>query len=91
MPGDMRMQRARRGQADEVATGHFAKIDMAPFCQLVAAGGNQHQAVAAEGNPLDRIRQGMLGRQSEVGSALDTMAWAMSALSRSSTSIERCG
>ena len=67
MPGDMRMQGARRGQADEVAARHFAKIDLPPFCQLVPARGNQHQPVVAEGNSLDRIRQGMLGRKAELG------------------------
>jgi len=65
MPGDMSMQGACRGQTDEVAADHLGKIDLPPFCELVPARGHQHQAVFAERDPLQTVRQDMLGRESE--------------------------
>ena len=63
----MGMQRDRTEQADEIALDHFTEGDLPPVRQFVAAGCDQHQAILAERDPLDTVRQRVFGGKPEIG------------------------
>ena len=67
MSGDMDLKRGGIGQPDEIAVGHLLKIDLAAVGKFVAPRRHQRQPVLAEQEPLDIVRQGMLGRKAEIG------------------------
>src|SRR5229473_8523258 len=55
-------------QSDEVAANYFLKIDLAAAGKLAAPCGHEHQAVLAEQESLDIVRQSMLGGKPEIRS-----------------------
>ena len=66
---DVNLQRGGTGQSDEIADTRLLKIDLAAAGEIAAPRRHQHQAVLAEQEPLDGVRQRMLGGKAEVGGA----------------------
>jgi hypothetical protein len=78
--GDMGMQRARRGQSYEVAARYVAKVDLTPVRQFILPRHDKHQAIFAEGDSLDQVRQRVFGGKSQIRAAAGNRSGDFAAL-----------
>src|SRR5260370_25596162 len=65
----MDLKRGRIRQPDEVAAAYLLKIDLAAAGKFSMPRRHQHQPVLAEQKPLEIVRQGVLGRKTEIRGA----------------------
>lgn len=69
MPGDMRLQGGGIGEPDKGERSGFLKIDLAAGGERRTPRRDQRQAVFAEDEALDMLRQRMFGGKAEIGGA----------------------
>jgi len=69
MFGDVKLKGGRVRQGNNVVIRHLEEIDLAAIGEIASPRRHQHQAILAEPKPLEMLRQGMLGGETEVGGA----------------------